>query len=236
MKKILIIIFLLFAGVVGFYIGLTQRPIVVSVHQTGSATSTVVLTGGQVLSNPFGNNSGKPTSLPWYISRASALAAYLLMFAIIVWGMGLTTGFTYKITNPVKAWGIHKYMSISFGVLVLVHIISLLFDKYVSFGIGDILLPFVGNYKEPYLAFGVIGFYLLVIIIFSSLLVRIKYQAFWRVAHYLVYPLFVVSLIHGLFIGTDTQAVAVQTMYWITGIIFVFILFYRFVFYKASPE
>lgn len=238
-KKIVTIIFLLFAGVVGFYAGLTQRPIVVSVHEVGTTTSqTIVLKGQQVLSsNPFGGSpSGKPSRLPWYVTRASALAAFLLMFAIIIWGTGMTTGYTYKITNPVKAWSIHKYMSISLGVLILVHMFSLLLDKFVNFNFVDILVPFVGTYKQPYLTLGIVGFYILAVVIFSSLLIRITHQKFWRALHYLVYPLFVISLFHGLLIGTDTVEPVVMALYWVTGIIFFFLLIYRFVIFRTTAH
>lgn len=238
-KTFKIIIFLLLMGAAGFYFGLKERPIEVSVREAGTTTTqTLVLKGGEVMTGGFlgVNPSGKPVSWPWYTSRAAAIGAYLLMFVIIVWGMGMTTGFTYKITNPVKAWGIHKYMSISLGVLILVHIISLLFDEFINFGWADILIPFRAEFKPLYLGLGIIGFYILVAVIFSSLLLRVKAPRFWRAVHYLVYPLFVVSFLHGVYTGTDSVTLAMRAVYWVTGALFALLLFYRFVLRTALPE
>jgi DMSO/TMAO reductase YedYZ heme-binding membrane subunit len=64
---------------------------------------------------------------------------------------------------------------------------------------------------------GIIGFYLLIIIILTSLILIVtKYKA-WRLIHYLTYPTFVFLFIHGLFIGTDSSALAMKLVYLITG-------------------
>lgn len=227
-RAIIIIIFLLLAGGAGFYLGLRERPIEVSVREMGaSTTETFVIKGEQVI---------RPISWPWYISRASAIGAYILMFLVIVWGMGMTTGFTYRLTNPVKAWSIHKYMSISLGILVLTHAFSLLFDEYIDFGLADVLVPFASDLKPFYLSLGIIGFYILLVVMFSSLVFRVSSPRLWRALHYLVYPLFVLSLIHGFFMGTDSSTLAMKLVYGITGVAFVLLLFYRFVIYKASTK
>jgi len=171
--------------------------------------------------------------LPWYISRSSAIVAYLLCFAVIAWGFGMTTGLSYKITNPVKAWTIHKYMGIALGVIVAVHALSLLFDKFINFGILDILIPFSSDYKPVFLSLGIIGFYFLMATIFASVFLRVKSPKFWRASHYFTYPLFALGLFHGLFIGTDSKTPAMQAVYWITGAIFTGIVFYR-IFYAGK--
>jgi hypothetical protein len=167
------------------------------------------------------------SSVPWYVARAAGIAAYLLMFCIIVLGEGMTTGTAYAFLTPVNAWVIHKYLGIAFGLTLLLHMFSLLFDKFVYFSLQDILVPFSSNYNRVFLSLGIFGFYLAAAIIASSLLVRLKFPAFWRYIHFLVYPLFILSIIHGVFLGTDTKTLAMQLVYALTGAIFILLLVHR---------
>lgn len=169
------------------------------------------------------------TSLPWYVARAAGLAAYGLMFLIVMLGAGMTTSYIYRYINPVRAWLIHKYLSLALGLTLLAHIIALSLDKFISFTWFDILIPFSSTYKPLFLSAGIIAFYLLLAVIFTSLFFRLKYKKSWRGVHYTVYPLFILSLIHGLYIGTDSGTIWMQAVYWTTGLIFIALLIYRFV-------
>ena len=99
-----------------------------------------------IVNNHSGNAASSDLSWPWYLSRAAAIVAYILMFVMIVLGEGLTTGFAYKVINPVKAWVIHKYIGIALGLAVLFHILSLLFDTFINFSAPDLFIPFVSSY------------------------------------------------------------------------------------------
>jgi len=169
-------------------------------------------------------------SLPWYISRASAIAAYILTFLIIFIGTGMTTGFIYKFINPVRAWVVHKYLGIAMLVTVILHPFSLLFDKFMNFNLTDILIPFISSFKPVFLSLGIIGFYFLLVIILTSLFARLGYPHFWRAVHYLTYLFFVLSLFHGILLGTDTKFLAMQILYGVTGFGFLGLMIYRFVY------
>lgn len=168
-------------------------------------------------------------SLPWYTTRAAGLVAYLLMFLVIMLGTGMTTSYIYRYINPVQAWVIHKYLSLALGISILTHIIALSLDKYVNFGWFNILVPFASHYKTLFLSAGILGFYVLIIVIFTSLFFRLKHKKTWRGIHYAVYPLFIFSFIHGTFIGTDSQAIGVRIVYLLTGLIFFGLIIYRFI-------
>lgn len=172
-------------------------------------------------------------STPWYVTRSAGIVAYMLMFFVIVLGEGMATGFAYRFITPVKAWTTHKYLGIALGVTILVHMTSLLFDNFTHFSISDILIPFSASYSPLYLTLGIIGFHLLLIVIVSSLLVRVKFPTFWRKLHYLVYPMFVVGFFHGVLLGTDTKTLPMQALYALTGTIFVVLLVHRWRFHLS---
>lgn len=173
---------------------------------------------------------------PWYISRAAAIASIVLMFLVVVLGAGLTTSYAYKVFNPVRAWLIHKYLSIALAVTLGVHIFSLLFDKFIKLSLGDILIPFNADLKPLYLGIGIMGFYMFLIIMLTSIFLRIRMPRFWRATHYLVYPLFAFSLAHGFLIGTDSNQAYMQAIYGVFGTLFVCLLVYRFLLYRRLKK
>ena len=200
----------------------------------GYLDATEVIAGTDPLdaNDPLGitaapNVTATPSSFPWYLTRAAAITAYILMFLIVALGEGMAAGYVYRFINPVRAWLVHKYMGIALGAALLVHIVSLLFDHFVEFNIIDILVPFASDYSPLFLSFGIIGFYVLLAVVASSLLVRLKLPYFWHNIHYFVYPLFILSLLHGIFTGTDSKVLAMQVTYYTTGLIFLGLLIHR---------
>ncbi|MFA6995217.1 MAG: ferric reductase-like transmembrane domain-containing protein [Patescibacteria group bacterium] len=168
------------------------------------------------------------SSLPWYAARAAGITSYILMFLVVIIGTGLTTSYTYKLINPTKAWIVHKYLSLALGITLIVHVVSLLFDKFINLTIVEILIPFYSAYNTIFLSLGILALYLLIIIIFSSLFFRLKSPRVWRLLHYLVYLFFILSFFHGVFMGSDTKTLTMKYIYWITGSSFFLLLVYRF--------
>ncbi len=166
-------------------------------------------------------------NLPWYITRAAAITAYILLFLQIVMGESMASGVAYKFITPPRAWLVHKYLGISFAVALLTHIGSLLFDNLLPFSLADVLIPFHTSYQPFFAAFGTVGMYLVLIVMVSSLVGRWQRSAWWRTLHFLVYPLFVLAIAHGFFIGTDSRSVFMLWLYGVTGAIFVLLLLHR---------
>jgi methionine sulfoxide reductase heme-binding subunit len=220
-----ILVILLVAISLGFFFGVYNTEQAVNVYDSaGQLVSATPATG---ISSVFFPGL-KLESIPWYVSRSTAIAAYLMLFMIVSWGLGMAIGFTYKFIDPARAWQVHQDMSISFGVLVFIHAFSLLFDKYIAFGLLDILLPFYSQFKSLYLSLGIVGFYLLLVIIVTSVFLRLKMPRLWRFSHYLVYPLFLFATIHGLQLGTDSSTMIMQVVYWLASLIVAGLVIYRF--------
>lgn len=178
----------------------------------------------------------QPSSLPWFLTRASAITAYVLLFFIVTLGVGMTGGFIYKFINPVRAWTIHKYLGLAFGIMLLTHMASLLFDEYINFGVKGLLVPLNSSFKPITVSLGIVGFYLLAIVLITSLTIRLKMPRFWRATHYLVYPLFITAFIHGVYTGSDSATLAMTVIYWLTGIIFACLVVYRFAFHWGQKD
>lgn len=164
---------------------------------------------------------------PWYIARATGLEAYIILFLITVLGVGIYTKTVFRFIRSEDALILHKHLSISAGLLLVAHIVSLMLDTYIRFRWYEVFLPFASHFKNAYVGIGIIGFYLFLAILVSSLFFRSRFPRQWRTLHYLAYPLFFTGLIHGIFVGTDTQYLPIQIMYGITGIVGVLLTGYR---------
>lgn len=153
------------------------------------------------------------TSWPWYLTRASGLVAAAALIVLILSGIGQITGYTFRLLDPLTSWASHRALGLAFGIAVFVHMFSLLFDHFVSFRIVDILVPWASSYRPVeivglqlgslYVALGVIAFYLVQIIIVSSLLWVEKKPQSWKWLHLLSYVVILLVFVHALYIGTD---------------------------------
>jgi predicted ferric reductase len=151
-------------------------------------------------------------SWPWYVTRAAGLLAAALLVLLAISGIGQITGYTYRVVEPITAWAIHRALGIAFGLSVLAHILPLLVDRFVPFSLTQILVPFTSHYKMVTIAgtrislwvgLGIISFYLIALIIITSLLWVDKKPRTWKFIHLASYLAFVGIFLHALYVGTD---------------------------------
>ncbi|MFC1730783.1 ferric reductase-like transmembrane domain-containing protein [candidate division KSB1 bacterium] len=179
----------------------------------------------------------KEVPWPWYFSRASGIVAYLLLFFLIISGIGIKTTASYRLISPTTAWITHRYLGITLAFSIFVHIISLLFDDFLQFTLLELLIPFESHFESTYVALGIVGFYIFLAIIITSLFFMQKIPRTWRALHYLTYPTFGLIFLHGVLIGTDTSTPIMQAVYWSTGIIASIMILYRiFISYKLRKK
>ena len=155
----------------------------------------------------------------WYLARASGIGSYIMLFMLMMSGLGITTGFIYNFMGPVFSWRLHRAYGITLVAFVLMHIVALGFDTTMNFSLADLFVPFYSQFKPNYLSLGIVGFWLLVLIIVTSLIWVVKKYKAWRLVHYLVFPAFVTLFLHGVLIGTDRTNRVMIVMYWTTGIL-----------------
>jgi len=152
-------------------------------------------------------------SWPWYIVRGSGIVAALSLFVLMLSGVGLVTGHTFKFLEPIIAWASHRALGIVFGISIMIHMVGLLFDRFVPFGIINLLVPWSSSYKPVnllgfnlgsiYISIGVLAFYGVVLIVITSLLLKDKKPLLWKLTHLLSYLVMAFVFIHALYLGTD---------------------------------
>lgn len=152
-------------------------------------------------------------SWPWYLVRASGIIAAVSLVILMLSGIGLVTGYTFRFLEPITAWASHKALGIVFGISILIHMVGLLFDHFVPFDIPTLLVPWLSNYKPVavfglqmgslFVALGVLAFYCVVLVVITSLLWIEKKPFLWKITHLLSYLVMIFVFIHALYLGTD---------------------------------
>jgi DMSO/TMAO reductase YedYZ heme-binding membrane subunit len=90
-------------------------------------------------------------------------------------------------------------------IFVGVHLTALFADSFVPFSPVQLLVPFTSDYRPLPVAWGIIGFYLLLAVEITSLLMKRLPKRTWHLIHLLSYPLFAVATVHLLTVGTDSE-------------------------------
>lgn len=162
----------------------------------------------------------------WYVTRASGLTGYFLLWLSMVWGFAIPTGIMKPVLENVFSYDFHEHLSLLGLGFVLIHITVLLFDKYLPFSILQLLVPFTDTYRPFWVGLGIIGFYLLLLVTFTFYLrQRIGAKTF-RSIHLLSLVSYLGTTLHGLFAGTDSSLPAALLLYAGTFLVIVFLTVY----------
>jgi len=129
-------------------------------------------------------------------------------------GIGSVTGHFFKFLEPITAWATHRALGITFVASVVIHVVTLLFDKFTPFTILHVLVPWASPYRPVSIlginfgsfsvALGILAFYGSIVVLITSLLWVDKKPRFWKLIHYVTYGVIGAVFIHALFLGTDT--------------------------------
>jgi predicted ferric reductase len=149
----------------------------------------------------------------WYVARASGITLYLLLWASMMLGLGMTTKFLDRRVGRATVFSLHAYVtSLSYAFLAM-HMLSLSADRFSAFSLRDLLIPFRSPVREPWTGFGVIAGYLMIGLGMSFSARKLTGYRLWRLAHWLTFPLYLTALAHGLGGGTDAVFRPVLIMY-----------------------
>jgi predicted ferric reductase len=191
------------------------------------AVLAAALAAGPVLAASSSSQVAIDNHIFWYISRASALLAFILLFISIILGSGMKIPFLARLTARWENFDLHQFTAVLASGLIIVHIFSLLGDNYLGFNLQSLLVPLASPYRTIWIALGVIGFYVLIVIAVSSFLRRHINRTIWKVIHVISYILFFIILYHSIRSGTDSSTLWVRILYVISGTCVAFLGLWR---------
>lgn len=172
--------------------------------------------GAEILnsSDPLDGNSSldvKPVggkvelSWPWYITRATALVSFALLYVVIFLGLSIRLPLLNKLINPANSFKVHAWLSVHALLFALAHGASLLFDKFLDFSLVSVFIPFASEYEAEMVGLGTVAFYLMFLLIVTSYFRHMMSRRIWRISHFLNIILYVLIVLHATSIGTDIK-------------------------------
>jgi predicted ferric reductase len=174
----------------------------------------------------------------WYVTRAAGLTGYFLIWLSMVWGFAIPSKIFQPILEGLFTYDFHEHLSLLGLGFVLLHVVVLLFDKYLPFNIIQVLVPFTDTYRPLWVGIGIISFYLLLLVTFTFYLrQQIGAQTF-RSIHLLSLVGYVGATMHGLFAGTDSALPMAKFLYAGTFLVVIFFAAYWLImrsFGKPAP-
>jgi predicted ferric reductase len=162
----------------------------------------------------------------WYVTRAAGLTAYLLMWLSMVWGLAITSKIFHPTVDGSYSYDFHEFLSLLGIGFVILHVAVLMLDKYLPFNLLQILIPFVDTYRPLWVGFGIIGFYILLLVTVTFYLRRSIGTGAFRSIHVLSLLGCLGTTLHGLFAGTDSALGVTKLLYIGTGLSVVFLTVY----------
>jgi len=170
----------------------------------------------------------------WYISRASGLMAYLLVWLSTLWGFAISSKIFDSFLKREFTYDFHEHLSLLSLGFILLHAVVLMLDKVEPMSLVEILVPFASNYRPLWTGIGIIAFYLSILVSITFYICsRISMKAF-RTIHYLSIVAFMGALFHGLYAGSDSALNWTLLMYWGTFLSTVFFAVYWLVFVRLQ--
>jgi predicted ferric reductase len=164
----------------------------------------------------------------WYLSRATALTAFFLLWLSMAMGISITNKLAKVWPGGPTAFGLHEFFSLLGIAFALFHGAILMGDHYIHYGLTQVLVPFSSQqYKPFWVGLGQLSFYIWGIITLSFYLRKRINSPNWRVIHYASYLVFGMALVHGIASGTDSGLTWTNVMYWSSSAALLFLLVYR---------
>lgn len=167
----------------------------------------------------------------WYVIRASALIGFALLYVSIFFGTISCLPGIKKYFLRLRSLNFHCWISLQALLFALIHGIALLFHKFIPFSWKDVFIPFHSSYEQFLVALGTISLYIMAILIVTSYARNYISQKLWRLIHFLNIALYIFSVIHALYLGTDLKSGLLREIFiWANGFLFLLLaynMFYR---------
>src|SRR5439155_20015438 len=121
-----------------------------------SAFSLVAAAG----SGAFNVSLAGDTKWNWYLVRSAGMTAYTLLAASMLWGLFLSSRILKDWSPGPLTLLLHATTSWLAVVLSAAHALLLMFDKFYTYTLPDLIVPFIGPYRPFAVGLGVLAFWL----------------------------------------------------------------------------
>ena len=149
----------------------------------------------------------------WALGRGTGLVALVLFSGAIVLGVAARSGRTFAGLARFGVHELHRTVALTAVGLIVVHVVSLLFDPYAQLRLIDLAVPFLGAYRPLWLGLGTVAVDLAAVVTVVSLLRHRIGPRVFRLVHWAVYALWPVAVLHAVGAGTNRGSL------WMIGVV-----------------
>src|SRR2546425_8089776 len=132
----------------------------------------------------------------WYVARSAGLTSWLLLTISTGFGIATATRIVGRAKSTAWTLAVHRFLGGLAVAFVGVHVLGIMADTYVHFGVVDVLVPFAASWHPAAVAWGIVGAWLLVAVELTSLARNRLSPATWRWIHLSSYALFFAATVH----------------------------------------
>ncbi len=143
----------------------------------------------------------------WLVARASGLVALGLLTLSVWLGLGMST----RLLGPRRQkalFGWHQTLVWTALSMVGLHVLAVLFDPVLHFGLAAVLVPLAAPWHPLGIAAGVVAAWLTLMLALSFKAKRRLGHRTWRLLHYASFAAFALFLGHALAVGTDLKGLS----------------------------
>jgi predicted ferric reductase len=151
--------------------------------------------------------------LLWFLNRGTGVVLLALLTVVTVLGVvarhrragGRLPGFV--------APALHRNLALLCLVLLAVHATTAVVDEYVDIRWWQALVPWALSYRPWWLGLGTLAADLVLAAVLTSALRRYLGYRTWRAVHWTTYGAWLLAVVHGVAIGTDSREPWVLAVY-----------------------
>jgi DMSO/TMAO reductase YedYZ heme-binding membrane subunit len=167
------------------------------------ATASLATVGAPLVAAVRSAGVDDPTL--WYVTRAAGATAYLLLTAVMAFGIILSFRGLEGLMRGWRVYDLHQILTLLLLGFVGLHLVTLYLDPFEPFSLLKLILPLAETYRPLGTALGVLTLYLLILVALSSWARRLLNARLWYLLHLASYVAFILVTIHGLLTGADSQ-------------------------------
>lgn len=143
-------------------------------------------------------------SLTWVTTRAAGYTAFALLTVSVSLGLVLSSPIRSHRWPRFATTDLHRFVTLLTLVFIGVHVLVAMLDRFISFSLIEVLVPFTSHYRPLWMGIGIVSAYLAVAVWASNWLQRRIGYAWWRRLHYASFAVYAGAAAHGLGSGSDS--------------------------------
>lgn len=141
----------------------------------------------------------------WYLTRSTGIVAAVLMLAALGWGFLFSARETGMRLRPAWWLDLHNGLGGLAMIFTGIHLVTAFADSDLGISLVSVFVPGTAKAQATALTWGVLAFYGLVAVVFTTWPRKLRRRRAWRIIHLLSVPATVLVGLHAYQLGSDAH-------------------------------